>query len=503
MKKHLILILLVLMTVTTFAYANELSDLSELSDNQSELEASSESDDLDELAENDTDTDLDALSDDSSPEELTEDSGDLGGLDNAASEEDMVDEQSDVTIQFNGYLKALTYMKRNQYSDDSWDVMQGMKSRGLKSPEHQDSNYVSDVGARFQLRMEGYLGDNAKLFSAVNIDFNDTAKNNTTSETDKSSNNGNLRLVEAFIELYVGDSVIKMGPQLMTWGFMEGFEVPTDRVNARDFTYNSTEYEDSKLPANGILFQQPLGDTKLELLYIPVAKTDIQPTHSDYYFQGGDDKPEKKIANAKFAYRLMDSWGNLDWALSYVTMVDPQPDLAIDSKGLFVREYHQVRSPGIDLQYSFNSWLAKVAYVEYHTEDKAGENAFVKNYWKKYLLGGEFFVSGNTINFYAGQTIVDKFEAENPYNFLIGQSREMTNFISGHISANFLTGNALNITLLGAGYYDEDNVPVQKNLKLTSKYTISNGLDVIVSPSFFEIADNRFYNLQAEVKYSF
>ena len=496
MKKHLILILLVLITVTTFVYAGELSDLSELSDNQSELDS---------LAEDDG---LDGLSDDESTEDLGDDlaSDDMADMEDSDDEADS-DDESQGSVQFNGYLKALTYAKSTHYSNETWAAFQTMKANSLKSPDHQDSNTVSDVGARFQLRMEGYLGDKAKLFSAVNIDFNDAAENNSTEETDKGSNNGNLRLVEAFIELYAGNSVIKVGPQLMTWGFMEGFEVPTDRVNARDYTYNSTEYEDSKLPANGILFQQPIGDTKLELLYIPVAKTDIQPAYSDYYFQGEDDNPEKKLANAKFAYRLLDSWGDLDWALSYVAMVDPQPDLGIDSNGLYVRKYHQVRSPGLDLQYSFNSWLAKVAYVEYHTEDKAGENMFVKNYWKKYLVGGEFFVSGNTINFYAGQTIVDKFEAENTtqalVNSLIGQSREVTNFISGHISANFLTGNALNITLLGAGYYDEDNIPVQKNLKLTSKYTISNGLDVLVSPSFYELADNRFYNLQTEVKYSF
>lgn len=67
----------------------------------------------------------------------------------------------------------------------------------------------------------------------------------------------------------------------------------------------------------------------------------------------------------------------------------------------------------------------------------------IKNSWSKYVVGGEFSISGSTINIYAGQHTVAYYKTDTAAqntNFLLGQPWERTDFISGHVSANFLTG---------------------------------------------------------------
>ena len=130
----------------------------------------------------------------------------------------------------------------------------------------------------------------------------------------------------------------------------------------------------------------------------------------------------------------------------------------------------------------------------------------IKNNWSKYVMGAEFTMFGNTVNLYAGQHMIDDFQKDEEYattNFLVGQMRERTDFISGHINANFLTGDALNMILLAAGYWDEEGEAVQTNVKATFKYKIANGLDLIFSPSYMDLLDNKFTDYQFEVKYSF
>lgn len=88
-------------------------------------------------------------------------------------------------------------------------------------------------------------------------------------------------------------------------------------------------------------------------------------------------------------------------------------------------------------------------------------------------------------------------------NLKLGQLRERTDFLSGRINADFLTGIALNLVLMVAGYWDEDGKAVQSIAKSTLKYRIADGLELLFSPSYTDYLENRFTDLQAEVKYSF
>lgn len=463
--------------------------------------------------------DLGDLADDAGPDALSE-------MEEypAASGDD--EEESKFTLNIGGYLKALGYWNEERYSDTLWEDNYNAVYKnqfGKDIPPAQKINGYNYIGTRLQIQLEAFLEDKARMFSAFNINYNTAHSIHDSSGDNSSAEQGSIKLVESYIEIYQGNTTWKVGSQLVTWGYMEGIEVPTDRVNARDYSYKSTEYEDSKLPSTGVLLTQHIWDSYLDIMFIPISQVNTNMEFQEYLYPEESEQVENKPNNGKGAIRFSSSIGNLDFALSYVEGLDPAPDLipsTIQDTGktdpetgekIYLvhptgKQYNRLRSPGLDLQYNFGSVLAKASYINNLTEDEDGEDKFIKNNWSKYLVGAEFKLGGSTINFYAGQHLVENFQDDNASdqtNFMMGQLRERTDFVSGHINANFLTGDALNIVLLFAGYWDEESEPVQSNVKATMTYKLADGLELVFSPSYMDLLDNIFVDYQCEVKYSF
>lgn len=421
---------------------------------------------------------------------------------------DSDDTASELKINLGGYIKLLGYWNQEKYSDLLWNMYKSYPTQ----PPAQDLNGFNNVGTRLQLKMEGYLGEHARLFTALNINYNVSSSIHdvSTATTDRDKQNAELRMIESFVEIYAGSRTWKIGPQLVTWSYLEGMEVPTDRVNARDSSYKSTEYEDGKLPSTGVLLTQNIGDSQFEVMMIPIAKTGIGMEFQEYLYRGPEESPERKPNQTKWATRFSSTVGKLDYAISYVEGIDPNADLhvaaIVGGQSVFGRSYNRIKSPGLDLQYNLGSLLAKLSYVNTITKDEAGDSLLIKNSWNKYVIGCEFPVGGSTVNIYAGQHSIENFKTD-PFsqqtNFLLGQIRERTDFISGHVNANFLTGNALNMVLMAANYWDEEGEAVQTVVRGTFKYKIADGLEFLFGPSYMDIMDNQFTDIQTEVKYSF
>ncbi len=413
------------------------------------------------------------------------------------------DDTSGISLSFGGYLKILGYWNEEKYSDSLWEYYQGLAMGGHEVPQEQKLSGFNNVGTRMQLKVEGYLADKARLFSAFNLNYNLAQSLHEDSTSNDEEDKSEIRMIESFVEIYDNSRTWKIGSQIVTWGYMEGFEVPTDRLNARDESYKSTEYEDSKLASTGIFLTQAIGNQQLELIYIPVTKPNVAPEFTNYLYTGTDEDPEKKPDNSKWATRFVATVGNLDATLSFIEGLDNDPDLNVSGDA---KVYNRVRSPGLDLQVNFGSFLAKFSGAYYYTEDTEGDDPNTKNHWGKYAAGVEFSVSGSTINLYAGQEVIENYddsEAAQSKNLLLGQLRERTDFVSGHINADFLTGNALNLVLMAAGYWDEEGEPVQSIYKMTFKYKLADGLEVLCSPMYVNYMESTFVDWQAEVKYSF
>jgi len=481
MKKILLCFGLMLM-LSSIGYSQDLDGLESLSDDATIEESS---DDLS------SSSDEDALSD------LSDGDSDLDEDTNEMEDED---DSPTVTISFNGYVKPLMYWKQSNYSDSSWSAFQALNGSVDNVPKNQDERKFTDVGIRTQLKFEGYLEDKARLFTAINVNYNEAAEN----DADKTE----VRLVEAYIELFGEGQTWKVGNQLATWGFMEGVEVPTDRLNARDYAFNTMEFEDSKQASTGVLFKQSLDAFSfLEFIYIPVARVDKNAAESDVFYQSEDEYADSYYGKSKYAARLFFNLGNLDTAFSFIDGLDTVSDVYTDSSDDIGRSYHRVQSLGVDLQYNFGSFLAKIAAVSYQTEDQDGDDPYIKNSWNKILAGIEFLTGSVTSNLYIGQTSIIDFQDDSVLdqqtNALMGQAEESVQFVSGHISANFLTGDALGMTIMFAQYWDDEGDAFRKLLTGTATYKLSDGLEIALSPGYMYSYKTEINTIKSEITYNF
>ncbi len=508
-KLGLLLIVVLLWGALETVVADPLEDLSDLAENSgqqiiSEKSVTEDQEPLDELeglsdgSGNNSESSgghdaLNALSD----MDGGESANDNDELEEVSADAEEAAAETSYTV--GGYVKPLAYWSRTMFADDLWEVYEELASDGDPAPENQDDEEFTDVGARVQVKLEGFLGETARLFTVLNVDYNEAEEEESSTIT---------RVIEAYVEMYEGSRTWKVGSQLITWGFMEGIEVPTDRINARDASYASTEYEDTKMASTGVLLKQAMGDfDTFEILYIPRGKVQIDPDYADYLFTQSDLLPDTSHEWNKWAVRYFRSSGNLDLALSYLEGLDAQADAFINEDDKIRRIYHRTKSPGLDLQYNFGSALAKLAYVFHQTEDEEGDDPFIKNSWHKYLAGAEFKISSATINIYAGQMLVDDFNESSSNhqktNGLMGQAYERTDFVSGHVTANFLTGDALGLTMLFASYRSDEGKAIRHILTPTFTYKLADGLETVFNPSYVEFEKTKIHSLQAEVKYSF
>ena len=153
---------------------------------------------------------------------------------------------SKLSVTYGGYLKILGYWNEERYSDALWnDYFANYAAFNQPIPKAQKINGYNFIGSRMQLKLEGYLGDKARVFTSFNVNFNAAGSLHDTTSDQSSSETGDIRQVEAYVEIYQGNTTWKIGSQLVTWGYLEGIEVPTDRVNARDYAYKSTDSDDT------------------------------------------------------------------------------------------------------------------------------------------------------------------------------------------------------------------------------------------------------------------
>lgn len=433
-----------------------------------------------------------------------DDLGDLGDMGDSSSSESTESESSDEpakqAIQFGGYVKPLAYWQGVRYSDEAWAAMQTFGALGRTVPTAQESAGYSDLGIRYQFNLESFLKDQARFFMAVNIEYNEAG--------DETKPAASLRPVEAYMEIYQGSSTWKIGSQLVTWGYMEGVEVPSDRINAKDMSYNSTEYEDIKMASSAVQLKQSLGDfSGLDLIFIPLAKGNIDPEANEFFYNVDDEKLAQTTGNSKVGARLYSTFGDLDLSLSYVEGIDPIADVTVSQTYDIGRTFHKEKSPGIDMQYNLGSFFWKLSYVSHITEDTEGTDANIKNSWDHFATGIESSFGSSIVNLYLGQMSVKNWQetsaTEIIANQLMGQSSEKTTFISGHITSSFLTGDALSTTLIFAQYKDADGETIRLFAKPTISYKLADGLLVMASPTYINAADTYFSQMQTELKYSF
>ena len=430
-----------------------------------------------------------------------------------------------VKLRIFGYLRPMAVFETQDF--------------GNLGPEPRE-RYTA-VGARTKFKLDGRLEDKARFYTEYIIDFNEVDQSSDAAST--GSENGRIKMMESYVDLYGEDAYWRAGSQIQYWGFINGLWKPTNRFNAADLAFKNRETNDGKLPETGLEWVNRLGDQRVSLMYIPMSKVNkLSPNQLRFLsFLGYESEaPDANSSNSKYVGRLYGALGAFDYQLSYIDGLNPRADFANSGYEVNTEDpdtgetipedrrvesavngrtvYHRYRSPGLDMQYKTSIVTWKAGAVYYDTGDtNQDEDPLRQSDWYEWVAGAEAFAWGNIVNLYYGQIVVphvtfeSEFFPEDPerkrvyhQNGLLGQSFNRTHVVTLKYQRNFLS-NRFEL----AQDFEWDWDPGWEPLRFFSRTDLAYFLNpektvaVRIRPGYFQNREIVTREMMAEVQFDF
>ncbi|MCL6614403.1 MAG: hypothetical protein K6U03_07315, partial [Firmicutes bacterium] len=198
---------------------------------------------------------------------------------------------------------------------------------------------------------------------------------------------GEIRLREAFVDLYLKETDLRLGRQRIAWGTADGLN-PTDNLNPIDYTRPFDE--ENRLEVFALRARHYRGDWTAEFVWLPLFVPSPQPAPGSRWavpvtlppgFSMGDPRlPEEKMSNSEFALKLGRTGGKVDFSLSYFDGWDDLPSLHLDFGSMkIIPIHHRLRVLGADFATTSGKWGFRGEAAYFLTEDEERTDPAVKN----------------------------------------------------------------------------------------------------------------------------
>ncbi|MGQ9780206.1 MAG: hypothetical protein ACUVRM_10095 [Bacillota bacterium] len=224
---------------------------------------------------------------------------------------------------------------------------------------------------------------------------------------------GEVRLREAFLDLYLKDTDLRLGRQRIAWGTADGLN-PTDNLNPIDYTRPFAE--DNRLEVFGLRARHYRGDWTADLVWLPLFVPAPQPEPGSRWavpvslpqgFSVGEARlPEQKLSNSEFALKLGRTGGKMDFSVSYFDGWDDLPSLHPDLETMqIIPIYHRLRVLGADFATTSGKWGFRGEAAYFLTEDEERTDPAVKNPYFQAVLGFDYMPSDKY--YFNGQVVLE------------------------------------------------------------------------------------------------
>ena len=262
---------------------------------------------------------------------------------------------------------------------------------------------ASRTRARGELKLEKGA---ASLFLSLNATYNGILKERT-----------GLELREAYLSYAKGNFDLRVGRQIVVWGVADALRV-TDCVSPFDYTeFLAQDYDDIRMPVNGLRAKYTRGSVTLEAVCNPVVNFFILPTDErnpwairlpsaplPYTTDLESGKPEKKIKNMEFGGRASVNLSGIDFSVSALWTWNKLPALCPalsgDGRTLHISgQYCRMTMLGADCSLPVGQFVLRAEVAEYIGEAQGrglGQNAVRRNTLN--ALAGVDWYPGNDWN---------------------------------------------------------------------------------------------------------
>jgi len=359
--------------------------------------------------------------------------------------------------------------------------------------------------SRFRGETEKING-NSYFFVSVNA-----VHNNVLPELTK------IQFREAYME-YTGEKWgFKAGRQIIIWGKADGLKI-TDVISPMDLTeFLAQDYDDIRMPVNGIVLSKFSNDWNLDLVCIPVFESYILPGADnpwgiDYseigLVEDEASAPEFNLSNMEYGAKLSFYLSGIDFDISALNTWNKAPVYSYyinDSTGLMhvKPEHHRLGFMGFGFSKSLNAFIIRgegAFYFDKKFTPKAEniEVGLLENNSINYLLG---------IDWYPGNewTFTGQFSDE----YILDHSNENALDEHTYISTLGLSKKLIHstLTLSTFGYIGLNKGDFFN--RTSTDYSLSDNIHVLAGYDWFHGNSGLFgrYNRNSQIwlkaKYSF
>ncbi|NLG85477.1 MAG: hypothetical protein GX493_12925 [Firmicutes bacterium] len=276
-----------------------------------------------------------------------------------------------------------------------------------------DGGAVEEAGATLTLKLKGSLASSGAFESRLKID-----------------GTGAITLREAFLDLYLKNTDLRLGRQRIAWGTADGIN-PTDNLNPVDYTRPFAE--DNRLEVTALRARHYLGDWTAEFVWLPVFVPAAQPEPGSRWAVPVSlpalppgltlheitvmptEMPEETLENSEFAVKLGRTGGKVDFSVSYFSGWDDLPSVHaafVAHEGdpttidlILTPIHHRLRVLGADFATTSGKWGFRGEAAYFMTEDDERMDPSIKNPYLQAVLGADW--TPNDRYYFNGQVVAE------------------------------------------------------------------------------------------------
>ena len=385
------------------------------------------------------------------------------------------------------------------------DLLTGIESE-VSYSEPQDRTTKSDIKIKWEWRQQ--LPEDARItvIPQLLLNYNSALEGSKNDRDKRPSNyadlngplyedtNHRIELKEAYGDMWLGDTSIRIGKQQVVWGQADGLKV-LDIVNPQNFReYNLPEFEDSRVPTWMLNVQQAVGEElTLQWLVIPdLTFNELADSGSQFSISSPElvpqplsnvpiqfletDRPENEVEIGMRLTAFINGW---DVGATYFNFYQDNPVIYRDLVDSTIRvspSYEKSQLFGVSASTAIDNWVWKIesGYTKDHyflrnnledsgikeSDELATVLAFDYHGYTDLMVSYQFFHS--VITAYEKSVIRDKHSLKHTLLFkknMWNETLELRLF-----------------TLLNADY-DDGQVRVKANYKVNDYWSVFSGVD--------------------------
>ncbi len=363
------------------------------------------------------------------------------------------------------------------------------------------------ISARSRLRLEAVGGkDDSYVFISA-----DAIKNYAVPELT------GVTLREAYLHYTAKNWDVKIGRQIIAWGQSDGIII-NDVFSPLDYTeFLARDFDDIRLPADGIRWRFLRNKFNLEVLAIPVPQFNRLPNPGNPWFvdfglpsdieQKFDlTEPERNLKNMDLGSRMMFFTSGFDFTLSAAHTWNKMPVFnmsLVDSTAIMIHNnYNRLSILGFDFSKPIGQFIIRGegAYnigKAYASKLDPFDNLSQKNTWQ-YLLG---------IDYYPGREwmISIQISDETIFDFTDDLQARKHNYLGTLNISKKLLRNTLTISSLGYFGFSDNSFFTRTTIDyaLSDVIRVMGGIDIIRGEEGIYAQYEKNSEVWFKVKYSF